>query len=649
MLLAEAKTNWIRDAVEVLISLKNGRIRFPAKILTILTVVFCCLTVGAQEPETAKILFHEGLHLEEVKGELEQAIAVYQRVIEEFPSERPVAARAQLHTGICYEKLGQEKAREAYSRVIQEFGEQPEVVVEARSRLTRLTLPLISPISEKKAIAVMPFENLTGEADFDIWENGIPELLITALSGSRELYVLDSQTLFDVLESINQERAVQIASFLASQVRSTVGVELLVLGNILKAGDKLQVQVKIQNAESGNVLRSEIVEGVTEDDFFDMAKTLSQRVKDYLEIETLKEDVEYDLRDAFTASAEAYRNYVQGMKSFFTSDYESARQSYTKAVEIDTNFTLGHFWLFLSLNNMGKIGEARQWFERAYKRKDSIPYKFQLMIEAFKASRENNIEEEIKLKKKILELDPQMRIWWFKLGFAYVITEQWEEAIEPLEHAIELTDRWGSAWKWSPIYSVLGRAHRRLGQYDKAIEVYEKGLSVLPDNHRLLGGLAVAHEAKGDSSRANMYLTRYEANRKKQGWSQSRIELSLGRFWYGANDLDKAQELFRDAVTLDTLNSSALHWLAWLLIDHDINVDEGMDFIQRALEIKPDDPNCLDTQGWGYYKQGKYKEAVEVLESAWERDSVYFKDSSGYDHEFLQRLELAKAALSKDE
>ena len=79
--------------------------------------------------------------------------------------------------------------------------------------------------------------------------------------------------------------------------------------------------------------------------------------------------------------------------------------------------------------------------------------------------------------------------------------------------------------------------------------------------------------------------------------------------------------------------------LAWFLIDNDLNVDEGMDLVNKALEIITENWYNLDTKGWGLYKQGRYEEALDVLKYAWELRPLY--DHEGYWH--IQEVEQAIA------
>ncbi len=88
--------------------------------------------------ETAKEIFEKAVYLEETKGDLEKAIAAYDRIIKEFPDERAIAAKAQLHIGLCYEKLGLKEAQKAFQNVIDKYPEQSESVKTAREKLSLL-------------------------------------------------------------------------------------------------------------------------------------------------------------------------------------------------------------------------------------------------------------------------------------------------------------------------------------------------------------------------------------------------------------------------------------------------------------------------------------------------------------------------------
>lgn len=102
-------------------------------ILTLLVFGF-----GSIALQNGYDLFQKALAKERAEGNLEEAIALYQKVIEESKDES-LAAKAQLRIGICYEKLGQKKAKqaqEAFQKVLDNYPRQTEIVRTARQKLS---------------------------------------------------------------------------------------------------------------------------------------------------------------------------------------------------------------------------------------------------------------------------------------------------------------------------------------------------------------------------------------------------------------------------------------------------------------------------------------------------------------------------------
>ena len=113
----------------------------------------------------------------------------------------------------------------------------------------------------------------------------------------------------------------------------------------------------------------------------------------------------------------------------------------------------------------------------------------------------------------------------------------------------------------------------------------------------------------------------------------------IASIFYEANILNKAEEYYRKALSLEPDNPDRLNALAYFLIDSDRKINEGLELIDKALKIIPNDYLMIDTRGWGLYKQGKYQEALDVLQKSWDLNPVY-------DHEVYLHLEAAKKALA---
>ncbi len=93
----------------------------------------------AQKDEQAEVLMQAAHQKQLVEGQLEEAIQLYRRIVQEHGGSRAVAAKALLEMGLCYEKLGNTEARKAYERLLRDYGDQNEAVIQARARLAVLS------------------------------------------------------------------------------------------------------------------------------------------------------------------------------------------------------------------------------------------------------------------------------------------------------------------------------------------------------------------------------------------------------------------------------------------------------------------------------------------------------------------------------
>ena len=106
-----------------------------ASLLVVLAVAVCVLSPAiAQKGDQAEVQLKAAINKEVVDGDLKAAIDLYRKVAQS--GNRPVAARALIRMGQCYEKLGDAQARKAYEQVVREFADQKEAVEQARALLS---------------------------------------------------------------------------------------------------------------------------------------------------------------------------------------------------------------------------------------------------------------------------------------------------------------------------------------------------------------------------------------------------------------------------------------------------------------------------------------------------------------------------------
>lgn len=126
--------------------MKRGRI-FHWVLLVFFGFVLSVSFQHAFTQESAEELYQAAVFKKESEGDLNGAIQILLRITKEFPENRKMAARAQLQIGICYEKLGIEKAQKAFQSVVDNYPDQVEEVNLAREKLASL---LRAKIDEKE-------------------------------------------------------------------------------------------------------------------------------------------------------------------------------------------------------------------------------------------------------------------------------------------------------------------------------------------------------------------------------------------------------------------------------------------------------------------------------------------------------------------
>lgn len=111
--------------------------KFQISLIAMSVMIF--VATGPVYAQTSpEELLESGVYKAEVKGDLEDAIKIFEKILAKHSKNRPVAAQALLHLGSIYQKLGNLKAEETYQRLINEFADQQIAVSEARIRLQKM-------------------------------------------------------------------------------------------------------------------------------------------------------------------------------------------------------------------------------------------------------------------------------------------------------------------------------------------------------------------------------------------------------------------------------------------------------------------------------------------------------------------------------
>jgi tetratricopeptide (TPR) repeat protein len=397
--------------------------------------------------------------------------------------------------------------------------------------------PPATASSEKPSVAVLYFENNTGDPALDWLRTALTNMLVTDLAQSPDVEVLGTDSLYQILEEMNRLDDRVTSLEVVQEVAERAGVSTVLLGNFVKAGETIRINVRLQEAESGRVITSEKVEGVGEDSIFPMVDDLTRRIKNKFDIPRTADAVsDQNVADVTTSSVEALRYYVEGINFHDRFKEEEALPLLEKAVELDPEFAMALAKLAVVHNNLGHPMEAEEYGQRALEHVDRLSTRERYYVEGFY----NDMKRErrgkaIESYKKLLELYPDHNAARHNLAQIYQSVERFDEAIEQLE------ELWRRGETFPVTFSSLASCYAARGEF-------EKGYAALRDLLQRTPESAVAHWELGN------HLTRW------------------GKLDEALEALDKAE-----ALSPSSLQPTSLRWHVYML-------REQWDEAQRANE-----------------------------------------------------------------
>ncbi|BCJ90188.1 hypothetical protein IZ6_09230 [Terrihabitans soli] len=226
------------------------------------------------------------------------------------------------------------------------------------------------------------------------------------------------------------------------------------------------------------------------------------------------------------------------------------------------------------------------------------------------ASRGETAEISLIYLNLALALSPQHEL-------ALISLADLQETIAQNEQAIETYRR---VPKTSVFHEDIAlRIALNLAQADKMKEALDQLRALVAEDKNdtdaiiALGGLL--HREKNYKEAAEVYSLAVDglAEPKKSDWS---VYFSRGVSYDQAKDWRKAEKDLQTSIDLDPEQAVALNYLGYSWVDRGTAIEKGMDLIKKAVDLRPNDGDIVDSLGWAYYRQGKYPEATTELERA---------------------------------
>jgi tetratricopeptide (TPR) repeat protein len=492
--------------------------------------------------------------------------------------------------------------------------------------LAILTFPKVFDLAKDKvakdpdgriSIAVTVFDNNTNDTTLNWLTKGIPELIRNNLTGSEELSVQNSQTMYELYENMRQTQNASIAPSLSREAAIKLKTGTYITGSFQKFGNSILTYIKLIDTKSDELLWTGNIEGDL-DKYKYLADSLSARLKDFLEMKVIKQKASQEYSDVNTNSPEALRKYVEGMQLMINGNFNSAAKSFAESFYQDTTFTLAALYASMVFSYNNDFSSCTKWTKIAYKGKMRLPYYYQLWIESGEQCNiTKNSDSVLYYNDLLAQSDLKSRLFWFDIGYNYITLDQIPKAVIAFEKVETISSEWGGNWKFIDYYIYYGKACHIAGIHDKEAMVYETGLKLSPDNMEIMYNQAICAIAKGDSINSTGLINRLIKMVKEQKWPASEIETGYGNLYAEAKSFDKAEEHYRAALRLDPNNSSIINSLAFFLISDDRHVDEADSLSKKVLKINPQDFKALWVQGLVCYKYGRYKDALNILQQAY--------------------------------
>jgi tetratricopeptide (TPR) repeat protein/TolB-like protein len=338
----------------------------------------------------------------------------------------------------------------------------------------------ITPVADDRpSVAILYFDNLTGDESLDWLRSGITELLVTDLSQSPELRVLTTDALYEILDETGNLESKTTSAALVREVAERGNVDNVVVGSFIRAGDTFRLSARLQRPATGETLAAETVEGVGEDSVFDSVDDLTRRIKDRLQVPISSSPVvDRDLSDVTTASMDAYRNYTDGVNLISQNRSEEAIPVFERALEIDPEFAMAFAKLSVVYGNLRDFEQERFWAEKAIEHADRLTQRERYYIEGrYYSTRAETIPQAIEAYESALALYPDDSASGNNVANAYMVMEQYDKAVA----AYEETLRRGTPFL--PAYLNTALSYANAGDCDRAMELMRDFARGRPEYH----------------------------------------------------------------------------------------------------------------------------------------------------------------------
>lgn len=400
--------------------------------------------------------------------------------------------------GICVSSVVYEQIENKLSLTYIDLGEQSVKNIVRPIRVFRVSMepgatsgeenqetPMSLPLPDKPSIAVLPFLNLSGDAEQEYFSDGITEDLITDLSKLSGLFVISRNSVF-----LYKGKAVK-----PEQVSKELGVRFMLEGSVRKAGNRVRITAQLIDATTGYHLWAERYDRELQD-IFAVQDEVTEKIVSALQVKLTEGEQDRRKRSP-TQNLEAYDCFLRGLEYHSHRTKESnaqARRMFERAIALDPQFAAAY--ALLGRTYLAEI--AFQWDQRpqatdmlltlaqqAVALDETQPDAHETLAYAYLGKKQ--YAQAIAAAERAVVLDPNSASAYQTLADILSFAGRPAEAVTCIEKAMRLNPRYTASYLWS-----LGQAYRLVGRTEEAILALQRAVLRNPDHitaHLLLAVL----------------------------------------------------------------------------------------------------------------------------------------------------------------
>ncbi len=422
---------------------------------------------------------------------------------------------------------------------------------------TSVTLPRVPG---KKPVAVMYFENRTGDPELDWLREGLADMLIVSLSRSQRLTLLSRQQLTALLGHLGQPKAGQIKLEDGMEIARRAQAEMMILGGFARLGNKVRIDVTLHDARTGQLQAAESLIADSPEQILTQIDLLSLKLATHLGATLAESDAQRGLAAVMTKNLDAYRYYSLALEQTQMFQFHEALALLEKALALDPEFAMAHARIgYVYAVRMGDGEKARPSLEKALALPDRLNEKDKLFITAWQASAALDPARAIEVYRDLTARYPMETEAYQRLGWVLLTQERNEEALTVIRQGL-VTDP-----EWKDLYNQLGGTLMRLGRNEEALAAFQRYLQLAPNDPNAWDSLGLFHQSVGQYAEAEAAYNRALALNPESGVAilhLGNLRFQQGRYRAASEQYRRFSRIARDD-TGRARGFSCLAWVAW--------------------------------------------------------------------------------------